>query len=372
MNLQPFAIERYFAKHEFSAPYLLSASDSESYSMRELLAHTTPAQLDQWENLALGYTESKGHPDLLAAVANLYADAVHTDHIIEVVPEEGIFIAMNTLLQSGDHVVVTAPAYQSLAEIARGIGCEVTPWYPDSTNGWYFDPDALADLLRPETRLIVVNFPHNPTGALPTHDEYARIIELARERGITVFSDEMYRFFEFDPADRLPSACEVYENAVTLCGLSKSFGLPGLRVGWLATRNTDFMARFQQFKDYTTICSSAPSEVLAIIALGAHDQLAARNIAIAQTNLDTLDAFLFRHSGRLNWHRPKAGTITLAEVKLDVDIQHFADDLVAKAGVMIVPATIFDYPGCYFRLGFGRRNLPDTLAQFEHYLEAHT
>ncbi|MEL6273283.1 MAG: aminotransferase class I/II-fold pyridoxal phosphate-dependent enzyme, partial [Chloroflexota bacterium] len=262
MTIQPFKLERYFAKYEFDVPYLLSSSDSEAISVPDLLVYASDERRAQWETLTLGYTESKGHPDLLAGIAAMYTDAITPENVIGLVPEEGIYIAMQTLLSPGDHLISTAPGYQSLYEVARSNGCEVSLWMPDADNGWHFNVDALAALITPQTRMIAVNFPHNPTGALPTQADWERIVDLAREHDLILFSDEMYRFFEYDAEHRLPAACELYENGVTLCGLSKSFGLPGLRVGWLATQNRDFMQRFQVYKDYTTICGSAPGEIL--------------------------------------------------------------------------------------------------------------
>lgn len=369
MTIQPFKLERYFAKYEFDVPYLLSSSDSEAISIPDLLAYASDERRAQWETLTLGYTESKGHPDLLAGIAAMYTDDITPENVIGLVPEEGIYIAMQTLLSPGDHLISTAPGYQSLYEVARSNGCEVSLWMPDADDGWHFDVDALAALITPQTRMIAVNFPHNPTGALPTQADWQRIVGIAREHDLILFSDEMYRFFEYEPEDRLPSACELYENAVSLCGLSKSFGLPGLRVGWLATQNAAFMEQFQVYKDYTTICGSAPGEVLGIIAVEAHTQLSERNLEIVQANLAVLDGFFARWDHLLRWQRPKAGTITFVELLADVSIQTVADELVAQKGVMILPSAVYDYPGNYFRIGFGRRNLPEALAQFETYLK---
>jgi aspartate/methionine/tyrosine aminotransferase len=366
LPVKPFKLERYFAQYEFTAEYMLSSSDAEPLTKAELLAHASDAHRALWNDLWLGYTESQGHPLLLEAVAALYGGIAPGD-VIEVVPEEGIFIAMHALLNAGDHVVVTYPAYQSLYQIAESLGCAVSHWLPDP-DGWRFDVDDLAALIRPETRLIVINFPHNPTGALLSGDAFAAVIELARRHGCLLFSDEMYRWSEHDAADRLPAACEVYEDAVSLSGLSKSFGLPGLRTGWLVTRRPDLMSRFVRFKDYTTICGSAPGEILALIALSAKDRLIARTRTVVRDNLSVLADFFSRHAEVFGWHPPRAGTVTLAEFRGSTPIDTFAEKLVTEKGVMLVPASQFDYEGPYFRLGFGRRSLPDALARLEEFL----
>lgn len=366
LPVKPFKLERYFAKYEFNAEYMLSSSDAEPLTKAELLAYAGNAHRALWDDLWLGYTESQGHPLLLEAVAALY-DGVTPGDVIEVVPEEGIFIAMNALLSAGDHVVVTYPAYQSLYQVAESLGCAVSHWLPEP-DGWQFDVSDLAALIRPETRLIVVNFPHNPTGAILSGDAFAAVVALAREHGCILFSDEMYRWSEHDPADRLPAACEVYKNAVSLSGLSKTFALPGLRTGWLVTRHPDIMSRFVELKDYTTICGSAPGEILALIALSVKDDLIARTLSIVRDNLSMLADYFTRHAETFAWHPPRAGTVTLVEFKGPTSIDAFAEQLVSEKGVMLVPASQFDYEGPYFRLGFGRRNLPEALARLEEFL----
>jgi len=370
MKIQPFQLERYFAQYEFSAPYLLSPSDCEPFTLAELLPLADPNTRRLWDDLWLGYTESRGLPALRAEAATLY-EHITADDLLILTPEEGIFIAMNVLLKPGDHVVATFPGYQSLYQIAESMGCTVSRWMPREDNGQQrFDIDELETLLREDTRLVVINFPHNPTGALPSQEEYRRLLALAEARGLYVFSDEMYRFMEYDPRNRLPSACDLYPNAVSLFGVSKSFALPGLRIGWLATQNTDLMTQLANFKDYTTICSSAPSEVLALMALRSREQVFQRNLSIIRANLDVLDAFFARHAETFRWARPKAGTIAFPRYRGSQGVDAFCADLVERKGVMLVPASVFDLPEQNFRLGFGRRNLPKALAQLEEYLSA--
>ena len=252
---------------------------------------------------------------------------------------------MNVLLNPGNHVVAAFPGYQSLYQLAESMGCSVSHWMPRmQKDRVVFDVNDLENLVREDTRLLVFNFPHNPTGALPTAEEYRRILTLAEARGLYVFSDEMYRFLEYDPRDRLPSASDLYPNAVSLFGVSKSFALPGLRIGWLATRNHDLMAQLASFKDYTTICSSAPSEVLALAALRSREQVLRRNLDIIRANLDVLDDFFARYPQTFRWARPKAGTIAFPEYLGVQGVDAFCAGLVERKGVMLVPASVFDYP----------------------------
>ncbi len=367
MKITPFHLERYFAKHEFSAPYLLSASDVEAMTMMELLALADEETLALWENLGLGYTESRGHPALMSEIAAMY-ERIKPDDVLEIVPEEGIFIAMNTLLSTGDHVIATFPGYQSLYAVAEGLGCTVSKWAPETEPDLTFDVHRLKTLIQDHTRLIVINFPHNPTGALLTREQLDEIILLARARGITVFSDEMYRLLEYDTGARLSPVCDLYENSISLSGLSKSFALPGLRVGWLAKQNRDLMGRFCEFKDYTTICGSAPSEILALMALRAQKYILKRNLKIIRSNLTLLDSFFRQHTSRFRWTRPKAGTVAFPCYLGEEPVRDFCADLLEKKGVLLVPADVFAYPQPHFRIGFGRRNLPQALVLLEEYL----
>ena len=220
MRLDPFKLERYLAQYEFTAPHQLSCSDCDGIEMSELLSLADGESRQLWESLTLGYTEAPGHPLLRSEIAGMYSGA-GADDVLVAAPEELIFLAVNSIVRNGDHVVCTFPAYQSLYQIAEGMHCEVTFWQADEKQGWRFEPARLAEMIRPSTRLIVVNFPHNPTGALPSRDDFDAVVEIARRHNLTLLCDEMYRLLEYDEAARLPAAVEVYERAVSLSGMSK-------------------------------------------------------------------------------------------------------------------------------------------------------
>jgi aspartate/methionine/tyrosine aminotransferase len=369
MHISPFKLERYFAQYEFKVRYLLSPSDCESLSMGELLQWADPDSLTLWNDLRLGYTESPGHPVLRAEVSRLY-QTVAPDDVMIAAPQEAILVAMHALLGPGDHVVSIFPAYQSLYEIARAMGCEVTPWaFELGADGWRLDLNQLERVLTERTRLLVINFPHNPTGYLPARSEFESIVELARRRGVYILSDEMYRLLEYDPNRRLPAMCDLYEQGISLSGLSKTFALPGLRLGWLVTRDRDVMERCLAFKDYTTICSSAPSEILGIMALRARDALVARNLALIQHNLKIAERFFAEHPDRFVWIRPHAGSIAFPRWTGGASVEQFCQGALDGPGVMIVPGSMFDFPGNHFRVGLGRRNLPEALERVGNYLK---
>lgn len=365
LPLQPFKLERYFAQYEFSVRYLLSSSDCESVTQAELVNMADPASRALWENLWLGYTESPGHPELRAEIARTYQH-ISAEQIVVAAPEELIFIAMHSLLRAGDHVVCVAPAYQSLYEVARAIGCEVDLLYLHTgESGWQLDVEAVRGKIKPNTRLLILNFPHNPTGHLISPAEQAALVELARAHSLYVFSDEMYRGLELNPGARLPAFADIYERAVSLSGLSKAHGLPGLRVGWLATPAAEVPARWLALKDYTTICNSAPSEALALIALRAAEKLIARNLSLVRANVATAEQLFARYPQHVRWIAPVGGSIAFAQWLSPEPLNNFCERALQERGVMIVPGEIFDYAGPYFRVGLGRKNLPEVLREVE-------
>ncbi len=368
MILKPFKLERYFARYEFSAKYLLSSSDCDGISQNELLKLADDETRHLWDNLTLGYTESLGHPLLREEISKLY-QGINSEDCLVIVPEEGIYIAINSILQKGGHVICTFPGYQSLYEIAEGLGCEVTKWKPQEENRWRFNTDFLEQQIRPDTRLIIVNFPHNPTGYLPTKDDYQKILDIARKHNIWLFSDEMYRCLEHSLGTRLPSACEVYEKAVSLFGMSKVFGMAGTRIGWVVTRDRDLYAKMAAFKDYTTICSSASSEILSIIALRAKEKIIASNLIRIKKNLNLLDDFFNDCKDLFEWVRPKAGTIGFPKLKAETGTLEFCKKAIKEANIMLLPSTVYDYGNKHFRLGFGRENMPGVLEKFREYLK---
>lgn len=370
MRIADFALERYFARWEFAARHLLCASDVEGWPMRDLLDIADAESRALWDGLRLGYTESTGHPLLRAEIAALYDGVTADDVLVFAGAEEAIFCLANVLLGPGDHAAVTWPGYQSLYEVARATGAAVTLHELRESDGWALDVDRLVASFRPETRLVVVNAPHNPTGMLPTHDEFAALVDACARAGVRLLVDEVYRFLELSAGDRLPAAADALPGrGVSVGVMSKSFALAGLRIGWLATTDRDLLARCAAFKDYTTICSSAPSEILALIALRARDRVLARSREIVSANLVLLDAFFEAWAGTFDWVRPRGGSIGFPRLCADVPIDAFAADLVEAEGVLLLPGSAFGHPGNHFRVGFGRTDLPAALEGLARFAE---
>jgi len=367
MQLPSFKLERYFARYEFNTEYLLCSSDCEAMTIAELLS-LEPGAAEKFQTQWLGYTESQGDPALRQAVCGLYETMRPEDILIHSGAEEAIFLFMHAALEAGDHIVVHWPCYQSLAEVARSIGCEVALWRAREENGWALDPQELRGMIRPNTRAIVLNTPHNPTGYLMPRPVYESVHRLARENQLLLFSDEVYRESEYDPAARLPAACDLGDHAVSLGVTSKTYGLAGLRVGWIATANRAVRERMASLKDYTTICNSAPSEFLAGVALRNRQKLIDRNLGIIKYNLAVLDEFFERRSHLFSWVRPRAGSMAFPRY-LGGSVESFCDDLVRRAAVLLLPGTMYDDRAEHFRLGLGRRNLPEAIHRLEEFLE---
>ena len=372
MRIADFALERYFAKWEFAVEHVACASDVEGWSMAEVLELADDETRAIWDGLRLGYTESTGHPLLRAEIARLYDGLTADDVLVFAGAEEAIFCLMSTSLQEGNHAVVTWPGYQSLYEVARSAGAKVGLHLLREEDGWSLDVDRLLRSVHDETRMIVVNAPHQPTGMLPSEAEWRRLADECRSRGIRLVGDEVYRFLEHDGAATLPAAADLDERAVSIGVMSKTFAMAGLRIGWLATRDHAVLDRCARLKDYTTICSAAPSEVLALIALRARDRVVERSRRIVAANLAVLDAFFARRGDAFHWVRPRGGSTGFPRL-VDTgpagrSADAFAARLVEATGVLLLPSSTFGFDDAHVRIGLGRTDLPVALEKLEGFL----
>ena len=366
MKIRSFELERLFAKHEFSAKFLLSSSDCDGFSMDYVLQQASSTEKNYWDSLSLGYTESAGHPALHKAILSYYP-GLKSKNIVVASPGELNFILMNVLLEKTDHVISIAPSYQSLHEVVQSIGCALSFWEPNPAN-WKFEIETLKDLIKDNTKLIIVNFPHNPTGSYWTSEEQAALIEIARQKGIYIFSDEMYHKLLADNTPELaPLAC-VYEKGISLWGTSKTFGLAGLRIGWMLSQDSQLIQDIIAFKDYLSICSNAPSEILSIIALNHLDAFLVPNIQKIRRNIDLFSKFVEQHQDSLSFIVPKAGSTAFVHLKKASSSLAFTELLIEQASIMTVPAEMFHYDGSYIRIGFGRENFAASLHEFAVFL----
>ncbi|MEM7596929.1 MAG: pyridoxal phosphate-dependent aminotransferase [Pseudomonadota bacterium] len=375
-TLPDFRLETHFAKWEFSARYHMTASDAESMSLPDLLAHANDADRAAFETMWLGYTETFGAPDLRQAVAATYADQNADNILCFAGASEGIFATNTVLLDKDSHAIVVTPNYQSHESLPLAI-CEATGVPLDPNDNWSLDIDRVAAAIRPNTRLLTINFPHNPTGTILPRDRYDALIALCRKHGIWILHDEIFNGLGPSDAEHLPFIADVYERGLSLGVMSKSFGLPGLRIGWIACQDRDVLSKMERLKHYLSICNSGPSERLAMIGLKARDAILARNNALIDDNLPKWDAFFARFPDLFDWRRPDGSCMAFPRYLGADGVEAFCQRLVEEAGVLLLPSTIYsselgETPTDRFRLGFGRSGLDEGLAAMEaHLLKNH-
>jgi len=367
MKINDFKLERYFAKHEFTAKYLLSSSDCDGYEMKYLLENASKDEMDLWEGIKLGYTESEGNPLLREAILQYYKIKT-IENVVVASPGELNFISMNVLLDSKDHAITVSPCYQSLSEVVKSVNCELSLWKP-SPDKWEFNTADLEKLIQKNTKLIILNFPHNPTGSYLKREQLDEIVRIAKKHDIYIFSDEMYRKLIIDDIEELPPISDIYEKGISLWGTSKTFGLAGLRTGWLVTHDTDFLRKVVSFKDYLSICNSAPSEILSIIALNNIDKFLPQNLKTIRENILLFNEFVAKHPIISSFTPPKAGSTGFIKLNIENSALEFSNNLVNETGIMTVPAEMFEQQGKYLRIGFGRRNFPEILDILDKYLK---
>ncbi len=372
-TLPDFRLETHFSRWEFSARHHMTASDSQTTSMRDLLALADDDDRAAWDNITLGYTETYGAPALRAAIAATYDGLTAADILCFAGAEEGLYCAMLALLGADDHAIVTVPNYQSMETLPVTIAGSVTgvPLRPE--NNWRLDIADVRAALRPNTKLICVNFPNNPTGAIADQETFAALATLCAERGIHLFSDEVYRGLERDASLRLPQAAELFERGISLNVMSKAYGLPGLRIGWIACRDHALLERMEKMKHYLSICNSRPSEVLATIALKGRAVILDRNRALVAANLEKLGAFFAEFPDLYEWQAPDGGCVGFARYLGADGVENHCRGLVEEAGVLLLPSSLFvsdllPVATDRFRVGFGRKDIEIGLEAWRRHI----
>lgn len=357
MRVEQFAMERMQSTWENLVDYNLSESGVHPVTPRELLGSGTDALLDQ----PLVYTQSNGTIELRSRVAALYPGAT-IDHV-EVTNggSEANYIVVWRLVEPGDEVALLVPNYMQTFGLAKAFGGVVREWplVEDRESGrWRPDLDALRRIVSARTKLIIICTPNNPTGARLTAGELDAIAEIAAAHGSWILSDEVYRGAELD-AQESPSMWGRYERVVVTSGLSKAYGLPGLRIGWIAGPPS-FVAATWSYHDYTTIAPGALSDLMARAALvpERRAQLLERTRAMLRANLPLIERWLHDHDPAFSWIRPEAGAIFYVKYRYPINSTELVTRLRESKSVLVVPGDHFGMDG-YLRLGFGER--PDYL-----------
>ena len=370
--MRNFALETYFSKWEFNARHHMTASDAQSLSVGELL-DLAALPRDTLADLHLGYTETWGAPDLRQAISETYETLSPENILCCAGAEEGVYAAMRVLLSAEDHAIVIVPNYQAAETLPLEI-CEVTGVGLNPDENWHLDLSDIRRAIRPNTKLISVCFPNNPTGHIIPKDDYAELIEICRAHDLYLFSDEVYRGVELDARKRITQAADAYEKGLSLNVMSKAYGLPGLRVGWIASQDKAVLDALEKYKHYLSICNSAPSERLAVIALGVREKLLERSRGLMRKNVKKLDAFFGNYPDIFDWHHPDGSCIGFPRFKGRGGVESFCKELVEQEGVLLLPASLYhselmSAPTDRFRIGFGRANMDEGLAAFRTFMD---
>ena len=376
-ELPDFGLETWFSRWEFNSRHSFSASDAQTMSVRELL-DLAGLSLDALGDVDLGYRPTFGGVDFRQAVADTY-DVVAEDDVLSFAgAQEALFWVLAELLRDGGHAIVTVPNYQSLEAVPVASGADVSGlplWRGTGAElVWQLDVDRLVSMIRPDTRVVAVNFPNNPTGYVPDQQTFADLAALCDDRGIALLSDEVFRGIEVDPALTLPQAADLSERAISVNVMSKSYGLPGLRVGWVASRDRGLLSRLERHKHYTSICNAGPSEFLATVGLRHGVQIHGRNRSIVRRNIDVVRAFFQGHPDLFEFQAPLGGCVCYPRYLGSDGVEAFVVRAVEEAGVLMLPASLYasglcESPTDRFRIGVGRTAVPAAVDALKAHLD---
>ena len=363
MKIETFLLERWMTRHETHVRYDIAESGILPLSTQDLIDFEPPARraatLERLLTLPLGYSEARGTESLRTALASTYARGSAEHILVTTGAIEANFLLFNVLLEPGDHMIAPYPAYQQLYSVPRAIGCEVALWKVGPETGYRYDVDALEQLVTPRTRVIVVNTPHNPTGAMMTPADARRVYALAESVGATIIGDEAYRWLAVP--DGAPFADPFFDlgpAGISVGTLSKPFGLPGLRIGWIAGP-PELIQRCWAMRDYISLSPGKLNDALADLAFSHRDKIIARNTGIIRENLAAAARWIAARP-YLSWTPPRGGLLALVKYDLPIDSLTLADKLATEYSVMLAPGSAFGYEH-HLRLGIGQR--PDIFAR---------
>lgn len=364
MKLERFELERWMTTWELDVDYDIAESGIYPLSLEELYNLIGPDEsgklADTILKTRLGYSEARGTLALRSVIADSFSRATPDDVLVTTGAIEANFLIFNALVQEGDHVVAVAPAYQQLLSVPRAITTNVSEWSVVRGEGFRYDLDQLESLVRPQTKLIVLNTPHNPTGAMLTQAELERIVSIAERSGAWILSDEAYRWLEHPDGVKLPvPAHDLGERIISVGTMSKPFGLPGLRVGWLVA-DPEIVAACWSMRDYVSLSPPGLSDAIARVALEQREKILPRNSAIIHENMTIANAWFKENADIVSWQPPRAGLLAMLRYNIDVPSTELADRLAKDVRVMLAPGSAFGLER-HLRIGVGQR--PDLFAE---------
>lgn len=349
MRLRPAPLEDWLRDYYFTADIDISSSGVQPYSMAEVRAMTGlhHAEIDE---LVFGDGYSLGAPPVRAAIARRWGDGRPERVMTTSGSSEAISLVLTALLQPGDEVVVVQPGYHLLIGFAEALGCQIKTWRLDPDNSWHASLDELAALVTGRTRAIIVNFPHNPTGASISADEQARLLRCADEAGAYLLWDAAFTDLAHD-APPLPDVSARYRRGFSFGTFSKAFGLPGLRFGW-CIGPPELLTECVRIRDYTTLHLSPLVELIALRVLEHADAFLQPRLRQAQANRELLRQWADAESEHVCLALPPGGVAAFPRLRRLTDTDKFCEELFQRQRVLVVPGSCFGYPG-HIRLGFG-------------------
>lgn len=371
MKIKPFLVEEWMNAYENDAVYNIAETCVDSVSLDELFALTGEDQaafFAEFSARRLTYGAITGAPTFKRGIASLYA-GLPPEHIIPTHGAAGAnHLVFESIVEPGDRVISVTPTYQQLYSIPESLGAEVVllPLRPE--NGYLPDLDELRALAVPGTKLICINNPNNPSGALMDGGMLREIVDIARACGAYLLCDEVYRHLN-QSEEFVDSVADLYEKGISVSSMSKVFSLAGLRLGWIATPDADVRRACLSQRDYSLISCGMFDEAVAGVALAHADRLLARNRALIRENLAILDEWIQLHP-RFHYVKPQAGTTALIHYDYDVDSRTFCKRLLEETGAFLTPGQCFGLEKCA-RIGYAcdSRVLRDGLAQLAKFAD---
>ena len=345
MRFPEFAMERMQSTWEHRVTYDLSESGVEPMTLDEAVR-----DLAALGKHRLGYANGMGRDETRSLVAGFHPTATRDNVLITTGTSEANFLALATLIEPGDEVVIVMPNYMQLHGVAHGLGAKVTEVWLGEESGWRIDLDALRAAVTSRTKVVCVCNPNNPTGQILTADESLELAAIVATQGAWLIADEVYRGAE-RTAPETATFYGRHERVIVTGGLSKAYGLPGLRIGWIVAPR-ERIATAWSMKDYTTIAPATLSELLAETALARRGQLLARTRALLNERWPVLSQWLDGHARDMRWIPPAAGAICFVRYGFPIDSIELVDRLIKDWSAMVVPGAHFNAEG-HLRIGFG-------------------
>ena len=353
MEIKTFAVERWMNTYENDAVYNLAETDAKPFTLDELLSLGDKDELiKELLKIKIGYNPTTGRQELREVISSFYRETKQENILITTGAIEADFLVTNVLVKPGDTVIVQFPAYQALYSTAEARGANVKYWKMDIDKGYEPDIDELKRLIDKNTKLIVLNIPHNPTGAVISEDQLKTILSWAEEGDFWVLCDEVYHDFVLYPNVIPPHGRSLSRKAISVGSMSKSYGLSGLRLGWIAGPE-DIVNACWEWKDYTSISNSPINDFLATFALKNTDKVMERNLSIARENLEFFLKWLKEHEDYFDYVKPKAGVLMFPRLKnIALSSEKLCEELYERYKLLMVPGECFEMPG-FLRIGFG-------------------